>query len=199
MNLFKLFFLNFFILLSLSSASADGPLELVNKTADDVLSILKSDDSIQNDKEKIYQLAEEKILPNFDLDRISMLVLGKAWRKINQDQQQNFKAEFKSMLLRTYAVALGKYKDQEIEFKPLRMAPEDKRVTVKSQIIQDGAQPSSVDYTLAKKNNEWKVFDIVIEGVSLVTNYRSQFANEIKNNGIDSLISKLAEKNNKGD
>ena len=94
MNLFKLFFLNFFIFLSLSSASADGPLELVNKTADDVLSILKSDDSIQNDKEKIYQLAEEKILPNFDLDRISMLVLGKAWRKINQDQQQNFKAEF---------------------------------------------------------------------------------------------------------
>lgn len=199
MNFFKYLLLSFFLSLSFTSIAEDGPLELVQKTADDVLSVLKSDKSLQEDKEKIYQLAEEKILPNFDLDRISMLVLGKAWRKINEDQQQKFKAEFKTMLLRTYAVALGKYKDQEIDFKPLRMEPTDNKATVKSQIIQDGAQPISVDYTLAKKDNAWKVFDIVIEGVSLVTNYRSQFASEIKNNGIDSLISKLVEKNNKGD
>jgi len=199
MNFFKYLLLSFFLSISFTSVAEDGPLELVQKTADDVLSVLKSDQSIQEDKEKIYQLAEEKILPNFDLDRISMLVLGKAWRKINEDQQQKFKSEFKTMLLRTYAVALGKYKDQEIDFKPLRMEPTDNKVTVKSQIIQDGAQPISVDYTLAKKENAWKVFDIVIEGVSLVTNYRSQFASEIKNNGIDSLISKLVEKNNKGD
>lgn len=199
MKLFKSFILSFFILISFTTMAADGPLELVHKTADDVLTVLKSDDSIQQDKEKIYQLAEEKILPNFDLDRISMLVLGKAWRKINEDQQEQFKSEFKTMLLRTYAVALGKYKDQQIDFKPMRMEPTDKQTTVKTQIIQDGAQPISVDYTLAKKDDQWKVFDIVIEGVSLVTNYRSQFASEIKNNGIDSLISKLAEKNNKGD
>lgn len=199
MNFFKYLLLSFFLSISFTSVAEDGPLELVQKTADDVLSVLKSDQSIQEDKEKIYQLAEEKILPNFDLDRISMLVLGKAWRKINEDQQQKFKSEFKTILLRTYAVALGKYKDQEIDFKPLRMEPTDNKVTVKSQIIQDGAQPISVDYTLAKKENAWKVFDIVIEGVSLVTNYRSQFASEIKNNGIDSLISKLVEKNNKGD
>lgn len=199
MNFFKYLLLSFFLSLSFTSIAEDGPLELVQKTADDVLSVLKSDQSLQEDKEKIYQLAEEKILPNFDLDRISMLVLGKAWRKINEDQQQKFKAEFKTMLLRTYAVALGKYKDQEIDFKPLRMEPTDNKAAVKSQIIQDGAQPISVDYTLAKKDNAWKVFDIVIEGVSLVTNYRSQFASEIKNNGIDSLISKLVEKNNKGD
>jgi phospholipid transport system substrate-binding protein len=199
MKLFKSFLLSFFILISFTTMAADGPLELVHKTAEDVLAVLKSDDSIQQDKEKIYQLAEEKILPNFDLDRISMLVLGKAWRKINEDQQQQFKSEFKTMLLRTYAVALGKYKDQEIDFKPLRMEPTDKQATVKTQIIQEGAQPISVDYTLAKKDDQWKVFDIVIEGVSLVTNYRSQFASEIKNNGIDSLITKLAEKNSKGD
>ena len=199
MNFFKYLFLSFLLSLSFTSIAEDGPLELVQKTADDVLSVLKSDQSLQEDKEKIYQLAEDKILPNFDLDRISMLVLGKAWRKINEDQQQKFKVEFKTMLLRTYAVALGKYKDQEIDFKPLRMKPKDNKVTVKSQIIQDGAQPISVDYTLAKKDNAWKVFDIVIEGVSLVTNYRSQFASEIKNNGIDSLISKLVEKNNRED
>ena len=199
MRLFKLLILGFFVSISSASIAADGPLELVHKTADDVLAVLKADDSIQQDKEKIYKLAEEKILPNFDLDRISMLVLGKTWRKINGDQQQQFKSEFKTMLLRTYAVALGKYKDQEIDFKPMRMEPTDKQATVKTQIMQDGAQPISVDYTLAKKDDEWKVFDIVIEGVSLVTNYRSQFASEIKNNGIDSLITKLAEKNSKGD
>jgi len=199
MKLFKLLILGFFVSISSASIAADGPLELVHKTADDVLVVLKADDSIQQDKEKIYKLAEEKILPNFDLDRISMLVLGKTWRKINEDQQQQFKSEFKTMLLRTYAVALGKYKDQEIDFKPLRMEPTDKQATVKTQIIQEGAQPISVDYTLAKKDDQWKVFDIVIEGVSLVTNYRSQFASEIKNNGIDSLITKLAEKNSKGD
>ena len=199
MRLFKLLILGFFVSISSASIAADGPLELVHKTADDVLTVLKADDSIQQDKEKIYKLAEEKILPNFDLDRISKLVLGKTWRKINEDQQQQFKSEFKTMLLRTYAVALGKYKDQEIDFKPMRMEPTDKQATVKTQIIQDGAQPISVDYTLAKKDDEWKVFDIVIEGVSLVTNYRSQFASEIKNNGIDSLITKLAEKNSKGD
>ena len=199
MNFFKYLSLSLFLSLSFTLIAEEGPLELVQKTADDVLSVIKSDQSIQEDKEKIYKLAEEKILPNFDLDRISMLVLGKTWRKINEDQQQKFKTEFKTMLLRTYAVALGKYKDQEIHFKPLRMEPEDNKVSVKSQIIQDGAQPISVDYSLAKKDNVWKVFDIVIEGVSLVTNYRSQFASEIKNNGIDSLITKLAEKNNKGD
>jgi phospholipid transport system substrate-binding protein len=199
MRLFKLLILGFFVIISSFLIADDGPLELVHKNADDVLAVLKADDSIQQDKEKIYKLAEEKILPNFDLDRISMLVLGKTWRKINEDQQQQFKSEFKTMLLRTYAVALGKYKDQEIDFKPMRMEPTDKQATVKTQIIQDGAQPISVDYTLAKKDDEWKVFDIVIEGVSLVTNYRSQFASEIKNNGIDSLITKLAEKNSKGD
>ena len=199
MNFFKYLFLSLLLSLSFTLIAEEGPLELVQKTADDVLSVIKSDQSIQEDKEKIYKLAEEKILPNFDLDRISMLVLGKTWRKINEDQQQKFKTEFKTILLRTYAVALGKYKDQEIDFKPLRMEPEDNKVSVKSQIIQDGTQPISVDYSLAKKDNVWKVFDIVIEGVSLVTNYRSQFASEIKNNGIDSLITKLAEKNNKGD
>ena len=200
MSFFKIFILVLsFIFSSVLLAEDLGPQNLVRKTADDVLLVLKTNQEIQADKQKIYQLAEEKILPNFDLERISRLVLGKTWRSIDENQKQKFQAEFKTMLLRTYAVALGKYKDQEIEFKPFRMEPDDKQATVKTQIIQKGAQPISVDYTLAKTENSWKVFDIVIEGVSLVTNYRSQFAAEIKNNGIDSLISKLSEKNNKGD
>ena len=199
MNFFKIFIFVLSIIFSfLLLAEDQGPQELVHKTTDDVLLVLKNNQEIHTDKQKIYQLAEEKILPNFDLERISALVLGKTWRSIDETQKQKFQAEFKTMLLRTYAVALGKYKDQEIEFKPLRMEPGDKQATVKTQIIQNGAQPISVDYVLAKTENSWKVFDIAIDGVSLVTNYRSQFAGEIKNNGIDSLISKLSEKNNKG-
>lgn len=201
MRLVKFIITTIFLIISfISHAEGLPPQELVQKTADDVLLILKTDKDIQDNKEKIYQLAEEKILPNFDFERVSRLVLGKAWRKVDDNQKNQFKTEFKTLLLRTYAVALGKYKDQQIEYKPLRMNPEDAIASVKTSIIQSGAQPISVDYTLAKiEDGSWKVFDITIENVSLVTNYRSQFASEIKNNGIDSLISKLAEKNNKGD
>ena len=172
------------------------PDELVRKTADDVISAIKSDKDIQSgNKQKIYQLAEEKILPSFDFEKISRLVLGKAWRKATDLQKKQFKSEFRSLLLRTYSIALSKYKDQGIEIKPMRMKPADEIVTVKTEIIQDGAQPIKVNYALAKNGNTWLVFDIVIEGVSLVTNYRSQFSSEIRKGGMDSLNKKLAKKN----
>lgn len=196
LNLNKLVVLLFSILFVNISFANDNPEDLVRKTADDVLSVLKTDKDIQaGNKEKIYALAEEKIIPNFDFEQVSRLVLGKAWRSATEEQKTNFKFEFKTLLLRTYAVALSKYKDQKINFKPTRMDPADTKVTVKTEIIQDGAQPIAVDYSLAKGDSGWKVFDIVIENVSLVTNYRSQFATEIKQNGIESLIKKLAEKN----
>ncbi len=192
----KIFFFIALIFVSINLFANIGPDELVRKTADDVISIIKQDKDIQaGDTNKIYKLAEEKILPNFDFERISRLVLGKAWRTATDDQKTQFKYEFKNLLLRTYAVALSKYKDQKIEYKPLRMKPTDEIVTVKTEIIQSGAQPIDVDYALAKQDNGWLVIDIIIEGVSLVTNYRSQFAGEIKRNGMDSLIKELANKN----
>ena len=173
-----------------------GPDELIRKTADDVISALKSDEAIQNgNKQKLYQLAEEKILPSFDFERISRLVLGKAWRKATDLQKEQFKSEFRSLLLRTYSIALSKYKDQGIEIKPMRMKATDEIVTVKTEIVQDGAQPIKVNYALAKDGDSWLVFDIVIEGVSLVTNYRSQFSSEIRKGGMDSLNKKLTKKN----
>ena len=196
---------NIIFLWVLSFASANvfaniGPDELVRKTADDVISTIKQDKDIQaGDTNKIYKLAEEKILPNFDFERISRLVLGKAWRKATDKQKTEFKYEFKNLLLRTYAVALSKYKDQKIEYKPLRMKPTDEIVSVKTEIIQSGGQPIDVDYALAKQDDGWLVIDIIIEGVSLVTNYRSQFASEIKKNGMDSLIIELAKKNKTND
>lgn len=192
----KIFFFIALIFVSINLFANIGPDELVRKTADDVISIIKQDKDIQaGDANKIYKLAEEKILPYFDFERISRLVLGKAWRTATDDQKTQFKYEFKNLLLRTYAVALSKYKDQKIEYKPLRMKPTDEIVTVKTEIIQSGAQPIDVDYALAKQDNGWLVIDIIIEGVSLVTNYRSQFASEIKRNGMDSLIKELANKN----
>ena len=170
--------------------------ELVKQTADDVLNTIKNDKDIQaGNQQKIFALAEEKILPNFDFERVCRLVLGKNWKTATPEQQAVFQKEFRSLLLRTYAVALGKYRNQVIEFKPLRAEPDAKNVSVKTQILQPGGQPIAVDYSLVKVENGWKVYDIVIESVSLVTNYRSQFSNEIRTNGLDSLNKKLAEKN----
>lgn len=173
-----------------------GPDALVKQTADDVIAVVKTDKDIQaGNKQKIYALAEEKIMPNFDFDRVSRMVLGKAWKAATPEQQAVFQKEFRTLLLRTYAVALGKYKDQIIEYRPLKAEPNAKNVTVKTQILQTGGQPVAVDYSLVKNPEGWKVYDIVIESVSLVTNYRSQFSSEIRQNGIDSLNKKLAEKN----
>lgn len=176
--------------------AANGPDELVKKTADEVLEIVKKDKDIQaGDQKKIFALAEEKILPNFDFDRVCRMVLGKNWASATKEQQGAFQTEFRSLMLRTYATALSKYRNQTIEFKPLRMQPNDTEVTVKTQILQPGSQPIGVDYTLEKNGDSWKVFDIVIEGVSLVTNYRSQFSTEVRQSGMDGLIQKLADKN----
>jgi phospholipid transport system substrate-binding protein len=185
-----------FLLLSTVTIAAESPDELVKRTADDVLSVVKADKDIQaGNQEKIFKLAEEKILPNFNFEKVSRLVLGKNWTKATPDQKSAFQNEFKTLLLRTYATALSKYKNQVIEYRPLRLADGATNATVKTSILQQGGQPIAVDYALEKQAEDWKVYDIVIEGVSLVTNYRSQFAQEIRQNGLDSLIKKLAEKN----
>ena len=196
----KKFLINLIFLITLIfpfySLAELAPDDLVKKTAEDVIFAIKADEEIQKgNKEKIYKLAEDKILPNFDFERISRLVLGRAWRKTNENQKKGFIKEFRTLLLKTYAVALSKYKDQEIVFKPTRMSKGDEIVIVKSEIVQNGGQPIKVNYALSNNSGKWLVFDIVIEGVSLVTNYRSQFSSEIKRNGIDVLIDKLAKKN----
>lgn len=176
--------------------AAEAPDELVKRTAEDVLTIVKADKDIQaGNQEKIFALAEEKILPNFNFDRVSRLVLGKNWTKATAEQKSAFQTEFRTLLLRTYATALSKYKNQTIEYKPLRLADGTTTAAVKTVILQPGGQPIAVDYALEKQADTWKVYDIVIEGVSLVTNYRSQFTQEIRQNGLDSLIKKLADKN----
>lgn len=188
-------FVGLFAFISFANAEAT-PDALVKQTADEVLTIIKNDKDIQSgNQQKLFAVVEEKILPNFDFDRVCRMVLGKNWKIATPDQQAGFQKEFRSLLLRTYTSALGKYKDQVIEYKPFRLDAGAQNVSVKTQILQPGGQPVQVDYSLVKAASGWKVFDIVIEGVSLVTNYRSQFSNEIRQNGLDSLIKKLADKN----
>ncbi len=173
-----------------------APDVLVKQTADDVLSIVKNDKEIQaGNQQRLFAVVEEKILPNFDFDRVCRMVLGKNWKSATPEQQALFQKEFRSLLLRTYATALGKYRDQVIEYRPMQTDASEKNVTVKTQILQKGGQPIAVDYSLVKGPAGWKVYDIIIESVSLVTNYRSQFSSEIRQNGLDSLNKKLADKN----
>ncbi len=197
MKLISKFLVGISLCIFIANANAEvSPDVLVKQTADEVLTIIKNDKEIQaGNKQQLYALVEAKILPNFDFDRVCRMVLGKSWRSATPEQQAIFQKEFRSLLLRTYASALGKYKDQVIEYKPLRMEGDAKNVSVKTQILQPGGQPVAVDYDLIKSEHGWKVYDIVIESVSLVANYRSQFSNEIRLNGLDSLNKKLEEKN----
>lgn len=184
------------ILMSMGIFAAEAPDLFVKKISDEVFEILKTDKDLKaGNKEKAYKISEEKILPYFDFDRISKLVLGKAWLIATKDEQEAFKKEFRTMIVKTYGGALLKFKDQTLNYKPTRFQPSDEEVLVKTEILKPGAPPLPIDYMLEKDGDSWKVFDIIIEGVSLVTNFRGQFGNEIKQNGIASLILKLAEKN----
>lgn len=177
-------------------ADATPPDVLVKNTATEVLDVIKKDKDIQaGDMKKIVALTEEKILPHFDFERMSRIVLGRNWAKASKEQQTQFVTEFRTLLVRTYSSALAKYRNQTIDYKPLRAAAGDTDVTVKTEIIQPGGPSVPVDYTLQKRDDGWKVYDVTIEGVSLVTNYRGQFANEIKQGGMDGLIQRLADKN----
>jgi phospholipid transport system substrate-binding protein len=197
MKLFRqLLIITTFSLLAQGAWAAVAADTFVKAIADDVLAIVKKDKEIQSgDQQKVFALAEEKILPHFNFEHVCRLVLGKNFAKASKEQQDAFQKEFRTLMLYTYASALSKYRNQTIEYKPMKDYPDDKQVVVKTLILQPGGQPIGVDYTLEAINDSWKVYDITIEGVSLVTNYRSQFGNEIRQGSMDTLIQKLADKN----
>ena len=188
----------FAVLFFVNGAYADtvAPDLVVKNTANEVLEILKSDKDIGNgNMNKMGKLVEEKIATKFDFDRMSKLVLGQKWREASKEQRDQFIGEFRSLLIRTYSSALSKYRNQTIEYKPLREDPNVTEVNVKTQIIQPGSPAIALDYSLEKIDDTWKVYDVIIDGLSLVTTYRGQFAEAVKQNGINGLTQKLAEKN----
>jgi phospholipid transport system substrate-binding protein len=162
----------------------------------EIIAEIRRDKALQaGDAAKIAALVEAKIVPHFDLRRITQLAVGPGWRRATPEQQDRLTQEFKTLLVRTYSGALASYRDQAIEFRPLRAAAGDTEVTVKSLIRQSGAESIAVEYDLARVGAQWKVFDVRIGGISLVATYRSSFAEEVRNNGVDGLIAQLSRKN----
>ena len=177
-----------------------APDVMVKNVANDVLDIVRKDKDIQTgNTRKAVGVVEAKVLPHFNFVRMTSLAVGKDWRQASPAQQKTLIEEFRTLLVRTYSKALTEYRDQTIEYKPLKMQPSDTDVTVRTQIRQSGAKPVQLDYNLEKVDGGWKVYDISVGGVSLVTNYRSSFAQEVSASGIDGLIKSLHNKNQSGD
>ncbi len=187
-----------FLMTGLAQADVVAPDVLVKSTAQDVISIIKNDKDLQNgDQKKVLALVDAKILPNFDFTRMTQLAAGRYWRQATPEQRNALVSEFRTMLVRTYTKAFTQYKGETIDVKPLKLAPTDTETTVRTQLLKPGGQPTDVDYVMRKSDAGWKVFDVVIEGVSMVTSYRSSFASQIEQSGIDSLIKSLADLNAK--
>lgn len=194
----KKFLLGLFTLFSASIAAASdlAPDALIKNTANEVLTIIKQDKDIQaGNQAKVFNLVDAKVLPHFDFNRMTRLAVGKSWNAASAPQKEALIKEFRTLLVRTYATSLASYKDQTIDYQPLRADANATEVTVNTKIKQAGAQPIPIDYSMAKTEGAWKVYDIIVDGVSLVTNYRSSFGAEIKKSGIDGLIQTLASKN----
>lgn len=173
-----------------------APDVLVKGVTNDVLAIVRQDKAIQaGDTRKAIDLVEAKVLPHFDFRRMTALAVGRDWRQASPEQQDQLTEAFKTMLVRTYSNALTQYRDQVIDFKPLRAQPEDTDVQVRTEVKQPGAKPVQIDYSLEKTASGWKVYDVVVAGVSLVTNYRGSFSQEIRAGGVDGLIKALQAKN----
>ena len=176
--------------------SAKAPDALIKEVSSDVLDSLKADKTIQTgDVKKVTALVDQKVMPYVDFQRMTSSAVGRYWRQATPDQQKRLQDEFKLLLVRTYSGALAQVsEEQTIELKPMRSAPTDPEVVVRTEIRGKG-DPIQLDYRLAKAGASWKIYDVNVLGVWLVENYRNSFAQEIGANGIDGLIGKLAERN----
>lgn len=180
-----------------AQAQETAPDALVKNVTTEVLEIIRTDKDIKaGNTQRVIDLVEKKVLPHFNFTRMTALAVGKDWRQASPAQQKILTDEFRDLLVRTYSNALTAYKNETVEYRPFKMQTGETDVTVRTQIHQPGArQPIALDYSLEKNGNSWKVYDVVVAGVSLVTNYRSSFATEIRNGGIDGLIKTLKAKN----
>jgi phospholipid transport system substrate-binding protein len=172
------------------------PPQLAIQEASDKLQQKLQDKSFSQNFAEVAHFVDQTIYPHTDFDKISELVLGKLWNSASGDEQARFKQEFKTLLVRTYSRAFVEFKDWTVRFLPLEMPNGANKVIVKTEVLQPGLQPISVNYRMLLVNGDWKAYDIMIEGVSLVTNYRSTFSNEVKTKGsLAAVIDGLAKRN----
>jgi phospholipid transport system substrate-binding protein len=190
---------------SASPASADpqAAYRLITSVSDQMLSILEAEgQALFDNPRRVHELVEQNLLPHIDFEEMSRLVLGKAWRSATPQQRQQFTREFRLFLVRFYTASLIEYTrgndipQDAMSFLPLRAEPGDRKVTVRSEVQQPGGgQDIPVNYQFAFNDGQWKVYDVAVDGVSLVSNYRTSFQSEIRNGGLDGLIDRLAKRN----
>jgi len=174
----------------------EAPDALVHQVTEEVLEIVRKDKDIQGGStQKVIDLVDKKVLPHFNFPHMTALAMGKDWKKATPPQQQALTHEFKTLLVRTYANALTGYKNQKIVYKPFKMNAGETDVLVRTEVLQPGSKPVQLDYSLEKLDGGWKVYDVVVAGISLVTNYRDQFGQEVRNGGVDGLIASISAKN----
>jgi phospholipid transport system substrate-binding protein len=179
-----------------AGVAAEAPDVLVKRISQDVIDTAKADKDIQaGNQKRIVELVETKILPHVDFQRMTSLAAGRFWRDATPEQQKALTNEFRSLLVFTYSGALSQVKDQKVEFKPLRAAPTDTEVEVRSQVVQPRGEPIQLNYRMEKLATGWKIYDINVLGAWLVETYKGNFAAEIGKSGIDGLIKTLADKN----
>ncbi|MCL5975877.1 MAG: ABC transporter substrate-binding protein [Gammaproteobacteria bacterium] len=191
-----------FLALMAFSASAQAmpePQALVKEASDNMLKALKDNEAeLDQDPQKIFSLVQEILIPHFDFERMARLALGRSWRDASAEQQTKFVEEFRLLLVRTYATAMLEYTNEEIRFLPFRDDVEKGRVNVPMEVVQPNGPSIPMALSLYKNNNnEWKVYDVRIEGISLVTNYRSSFNRDIRTSGMDALIENLSKRNDR--
>jgi len=174
----------------------EAPDALVKRIAEETLTAIRSDKDLQaGNPAKVKQLIESKLVPNFDTARMTALAMGRNWRTATPEQQKQLTEQFKTLLIRTYSNALTNYRDNTMNYKPLRMNAGDTEVVVRTEVTRPGQAPVPIDYSMEKTPEGWKGYDVVVAGVSLVTNYRDEFNDVVKSSGVDGLIKALAEKN----
>jgi len=173
-----------------------APDVLVKNVTLEVVDIVSKDKEIKaGSRAKLIELIDAKVLPYFNFPSMTALAAGQSWNKANAEQKKRLTEEFKTLLVRTYASALAAYSTQKLEFRPLRAKPTDTDVTVNVRVLQSGAQPVAIDYSMEKTAAGWKVYDVMVGGVSLVANYRTEFTTIVRDNGVEGLIKSLHQKN----
>lgn len=176
----------------------ESPVVLLERTSGEVIDILRKDhDLLQQEPERVYKIIDDYILPHLDDVTMAKLALGKNWRKASKKQKLAFVDEFRNLLIRTYSKSLVEFKDQTIKYFPVKLAADTYKTSVRAEVIQPGGPSIPMAYRMRIKNNAWKVYDIKIDGISLVTSYRGTFTQEVRKSGIDGLISYLRDKNSK--
>jgi phospholipid transport system substrate-binding protein len=176
---------------SVPAGTPEGPLEAIRSTTEAVIAALDAEPNLRSDPVHLQHLTERHAAPRFDFMALARLTLGRHWRNATVEQKAEFVDAFHQLLVRTYSASLGEYTSQHIEYQLMKRSGDGRQASVRTRILSPGAAPIVVDYSVYDTAHGWKIYDVAIEGVSLVTNYRSSFGNLIRRQGLDGLIASL--------